>query len=145
MREFGIESLSSSQVSRATKLLDEELAAWRDRPLGEINYLTLDARYEKMRHGGIVRDVAVLSAIGMPGVAAMEDIGGLMAKVRGYSTFTDSNDPYGEHDFGSFEHEGQLVFWKFDYYDLDMNLHSPDAIDPAVTRRVLTIMLAQEY
>jgi transposase-like protein len=56
MREFGIESLSSSQVSRAAKLLDEELAAWRDRPLGEIKYLILDARYEKMRHGGIVRD-----------------------------------------------------------------------------------------
>ena len=65
MREFGIESLSSSQVSRATKLLDEELAAWRDRPLGEIKYLILDARYEKMRHGGVVRDAAVLSAIGI--------------------------------------------------------------------------------
>ena len=65
MREFGIESLSSSQVSRAAKLLDAELAAWRDRPLGEIRYLILDSRYEKMRHGGIVRDVAVLSAIGI--------------------------------------------------------------------------------
>ncbi|MDZ7710867.1 MAG: transposase [Roseovarius sp.] len=41
------------------------MAAWRDRPLGEIKYLILDARYEKMRHGGIVRDVAVLSAIGI--------------------------------------------------------------------------------
>jgi putative transposase len=65
MREFGIESLSSSQVSRAVKMLDEELAAWRDRPLGKIKYLILDARYEKMRHGGIVRDAAVLSAIGI--------------------------------------------------------------------------------
>ena len=36
-----------------------------DRPLGEITYLILDARYEKMRHGGVVRDVAVLSAIGI--------------------------------------------------------------------------------
>jgi transposase-like protein len=65
MREFGIESLSSSQVSRAAKLLDDELAAWRSRPLGEIKYLFLDARYEKMRHGGVVRDAAVLSAIGI--------------------------------------------------------------------------------
>ena len=65
MREFGIESLSSSQVSRAAKLLDDELQAWRTRPLGEIRYLILDARYEKMRHGGIVRDAAVLSAIGI--------------------------------------------------------------------------------
>jgi len=65
MREFGIESLSSSQVSRAAKLLDEELEAWRNRPLGQVKYLILDARYEKMRHGGIVRDAAVLSAIGI--------------------------------------------------------------------------------
>ncbi|MDP1924953.1 MAG: IS256 family transposase [Polaromonas sp.] len=65
MREFGIESLSSSQVSRAARLLDEELNAWRNRPLGEIKYLILDARYEKMRHGGVVRDAAVLSAIGV--------------------------------------------------------------------------------
>ncbi len=65
MREFGIESLSSSQVSRAAKLLDEELEAWRTRSLGEVKYLILDARYEKMRQGGIVRDAAVLSAIGI--------------------------------------------------------------------------------
>uniref|UniRef100_UPI000DBE5174 IS256 family transposase n=1 Tax=Roseovarius amoyensis TaxID=2211448 RepID=UPI000DBE5174 len=65
MRELGIECLSSTQVSRAVKLLDDELAAWRNRPLGEIKYLILDARYEKMRHGGIVRDAAVLLAIGI--------------------------------------------------------------------------------
>ncbi len=46
-------------------MLDDELAAWRNRPLGEIKYLILDARYEKMRHGGVVRDAAVLSAIGI--------------------------------------------------------------------------------
>ena len=65
MQEFGLESLSSAQVSRAAKLLDEELEAWRTRELGETNYLILDARYEKMRQGGIVRDAAVLSAIGI--------------------------------------------------------------------------------
>ena len=65
MREFGIESLSSTQVSRAAKLLDEELAAWRNRPLDQMKYLILDARYEKARLDGVVRDVAVLSAIGV--------------------------------------------------------------------------------
>ena len=65
MKEFGIESLSSSQVSRATKLLDDELEAWRNRSLGEVRYLIVDARYEKSRIGGVVRDVAVLSAIGI--------------------------------------------------------------------------------
>jgi transposase-like protein len=65
MREFGIESISSSQVSRAAALLDDELEAWRNRELGENRYLILDARYEKMRSGGVVRDAAVLSAIGI--------------------------------------------------------------------------------
>jgi putative transposase len=65
MREFGIGSLSSTQVSRAARMLDEELEAWRNRSLGEIRYLILDARYEKMRHGGVVRNAAVLSAIGI--------------------------------------------------------------------------------
>ena len=65
MSKFGLESLSSSQVSRAAKLLDEELEAWRNRPLGEIRYLVLDARYEKVREAGVVRDAAVLSAIGI--------------------------------------------------------------------------------
>lgn len=65
MAKFGLKSLSSMQVSRAAKLLDEDLQAWRNRPLGEIRYLFLDARYEKARQGGVVRDAAVLSAIGV--------------------------------------------------------------------------------
>ena len=54
MREFGLHSLSSTQVSRATKLLDDELDAWRNRPLGVIKYLIIDARYEKARAGGVM-------------------------------------------------------------------------------------------
>jgi len=65
MSKFGLESLSSTQVSRAAKLLDDELEAWRNRPLGEIRYMVLDARYEKVREAGVVRDAAVLSAIGI--------------------------------------------------------------------------------
>lgn len=65
LRQFGIEGLSSTEVSRAAKQLDAELEQWRNRPLGEVRYLILDARYERMRHDGIVRDVAVLSAIGV--------------------------------------------------------------------------------
>ena len=57
--------VSSSDVSRATALLDEELEAWRNRPLGRVPYLIIDARYEKVRHGGCVRDCAVLIAIGV--------------------------------------------------------------------------------
>jgi len=65
MAEFGLESLSSSQVSRATALMDEELQAWRTRPLGAFVYLFLDARYEKVRIDGVVRDAAILSAVGI--------------------------------------------------------------------------------
>lgn len=60
----GIE-VSSMQVSRAAQLLDESLSAWRDRPLGAFPYVFLDARYEKVREGGSVIDVAVLVAIGV--------------------------------------------------------------------------------
>lgn len=40
-------SLGSSDVSRATALLDEELEKWRTRPLGRVEYLILDACHEK--------------------------------------------------------------------------------------------------
>lgn len=65
MAEFGLEGLSSTQVSRAAALLDEELEAWRTRELGPVRYLVLDARYEKVREGGVVRDAAILSAVGV--------------------------------------------------------------------------------
>ncbi len=58
-------SVSSSQVSRATASLDETLKAWRNRSLGEIRYLFLDARYEKVRQEGQIRDAAVLMAVGV--------------------------------------------------------------------------------
>lgn len=57
--------ISSAQVSRAAKLLDEELEKWRNRPLGKFPYLLLDARYERVRHGGCVIDCAVLIAKGI--------------------------------------------------------------------------------
>jgi len=60
----GIE-VSSMQVSRATAQLDEVLQEWRERPLGEIAYLFMDARYEKVRQAGQVRDAAVLVASGI--------------------------------------------------------------------------------
>ncbi len=65
LNKFGIEGLSSTQVSRTSKLLDHELEQWRNRAIGEICYFILDARYEKVRIDGIVRDVTILSAIGV--------------------------------------------------------------------------------
>jgi transposase-like protein len=57
--------ISSSDVSRATALLDAEFHKWRTRPLGQVKYLILDARYEKVRHGGSIVDCAVFTAIGI--------------------------------------------------------------------------------
>ena len=74
-----------------------------------------------------------------------ETLNQCMMKIQGDQVFNEDNDPYGEHDFGSIKHEDIVVFWKIDYYDLDMLHHSPDPTDEHVTKRVLTIMLASEY
>jgi transposase-like protein len=57
--------VSSTQVSRITAQLDEDVEAWRTRPLGEFSQLMMDARYEKVRYAGRVRDLAVIWAIGI--------------------------------------------------------------------------------
>ncbi len=69
----------------------------------------------------------------------------IIQAVRTFDTFSEDNDPWGEHDFGNFEYDGDTIYWKIDYYDLELVHGSPDPADPAVTRRVLTILLADEY
>lgn len=66
-------------------------------------------------------------------------------RVHGFDSFTPDNDPYGEHDFGSFDVDGKTIFWKIDLYDEDLTFGSPNPEDPNVTTRVLTISLAEEY
>ena len=82
-----------------------------------------------------------------PGVQALGLIAllNLRQQIASFDSFAEDNDPYGEHDFGSLKHRGQTVFWKIDYYDSTLSAGSPDPADPAVTTRVLTIMLASEY
>ena len=89
--------------------------------------------------GGQVVATAGVNARGGPFVTAA------VAAVRAHAEFTPENDPHGEHDFGAFEHQGRRLFWKIDYYDRSVTVHSPDPADPEVTTRVLTIMLAEEY
>lgn len=71
------------------------------------------------------------------------DLVGLSAAVESYSRFTEDNDPYGEHDFGSFTLDGEKVFWKIDYYDSELT----GWCDPRSEEchRQLTVMLAEEY
>lgn len=81
------------------------------------------------------------------GVAALGqfDVHWACETVVDYDEFRESADPHGEHDFGTFMIDQHRLFWKIDYYDLRLDMGSPDPSDPTVTRRVLTIMLASEY
>ena len=85
-----------------------------------------------------------IQALGL--VATVE----IAERVAAFDSFTQDNDPHREHDFGSFDHGGNRIFWKIDYYDrasfgTGHDLGSEDPSDPAKTLRVLTIMLASEY
>ena len=97
----------------------------------------LNDAFRKTAIGGqwyITRGIAALPAL---------EQWAIMEKVRGFDTFTPDNDPYGEHDFGALEHQGQRIFWKIDYYAPGLEGHSEDPADPSKTVRVLTVMLAK--
>ncbi|MEW6450049.1 MAG: DUF3768 domain-containing protein [Pseudomonadota bacterium] len=81
------------------------------------------------------------------GVAALGDEVAERTKrsIAEYDSFCPANDPYGEGDFGSLQMDGRVIFWKIDYFDTAMRMHSPDPADPTVTTRVMTVMLADEY
>jgi hypothetical protein len=81
------------------------------------------------------------------GVAALgaEAVARIVKTIAVYDDFCHANDPHEEHDFGSFEADGHVIFFKIDYYDKSLTHHSPDAADRSVTERVITIMLAEEY
>lgn len=66
-------------------------------------------------------------------------------EVATFDSFAEGNDPYGEHDFGSFELCNRKFFWKIDYFDERCEYGSDDPADPKKTTRVLTLMLAEEY
>ena len=87
------------------------------------------------------------TAVITPGVAALgqEAVDRIVQTIAVFDDFCHANDPNEEHDFGSFEAEGETIFFKIDYYDRALTHHSPDPADPAVTERVITIMLADEY
>ena len=78
--------------------------------------------------------------------------------IETFDAFTPDNDPHGERDFGAIYQDAsghwttqrqrnprETVFWKIDYYDRDLQWASKDATNAAITLRVLTIMLAEDY
>jgi hypothetical protein len=86
-------------------------------------------------------------AVMTTGIAALgpEAVARIVKTIAVYDDFCHANDPYQEHDFGSFDADGHTVFFKIDYLDKAFTYHSPDPSDPSVTERVITIMLAEEY
>ena len=89
--------------------------------------------------GGRVLMTSGVQALGEQTVAAA------LTQLRTFDQFTADNDPHGEHDFGAFEVDDSKFFFKIDYYDQRMEGGSEDPSDPALTLRVLTLMLASEY
>jgi hypothetical protein len=94
---------------------------------------SLNDEYRKNRQGFMVTR----------GVSALPDIVEVIDAVRDFNEFSEDNDPYGEHDFGSFVCFGERLFWKIDYYDSELK----GWVDPlsGECHRVLTVMLAEEY
>ena len=88
---------------------------------------------------GVIYITAGVQALGEEGVQAA------LVGVRDFTAFDRDNDPYAEHDMGGFKVGRDRLLFKIDYYDRERRFGSPDPADPAVTTRVLTIMLASEY
>ena len=89
-------------------------------------------------HGIVVRTPAIAA---LP----LQDQVSIWQRVAMFDDFSEGNNPYGERDFGAFDHREERVFWKIDYYNQTLTSGSRDPSDPAITKRVLTIMLASEY
>ena len=73
------------------------------------------------------------TALITPGVAALgaEAVARIVRTIAVYDDFCHANDPYEEHDFGSFEADGHTILFKIDYYDKALAFHSSDPADPS--------------
>lgn len=97
---------------------------------------------DSLRHYARAGIICVTRSIQNLGAERLETV---LEAVRSFDSFNAHNDPYDEHDLGVLKAAGERIMWKIDYYDRDRRFGSPDPADPAVTTRVLTIMLAGEY
>ena len=106
-------------------------------------HFTISGLNDLLRTTFLTGRVMITEGVRALPITAQEEI---ITKVRTFATFNADNDPYAEHDFGSFDQDGVgKVFWKIDYYDPTLTGGSEDPADPKKTTRVLTIMLAREY
>jgi hypothetical protein len=111
--------------------------------------IDMDSRTQRIRalNDELRKDLGCGIAVMTPGIAALghEAVERIVKTIAVFDDFCHANDPHEEHDFGSFEADGHTVYFKIDYFDRDLKYHSPDPTDPAVTKRVITVMLAEEY
>jgi hypothetical protein len=99
----------------------------------------LNDRLRTEGRGGLIHMTNGIAALGLTTVNA------IFKAVAAFTTFSEDNDPWGEHDCAVMEVEGHKIIWKIDYYDRSRTYLSPDAADSKVTVRVLTVMLSSEY
>jgi hypothetical protein len=102
--------------------------------------LAIAAKNDQLRttgKGGTLFITAGIRALGIDTALA------IMAKVIDFTDFGPDNDPDGRHDFGIIRHDGLSIYWKIDYYD-HLLLGGENPLSP-LCRRVLTVMLAEEY
>ena len=119
--EFRVRSLPSEQAQERSRVRD------------------LNDTLRRSLTGGRVMMSRGVEALGYDNIAK------ILGLVRTYDSFQAGDDPYQEHDFGKVDHDGRTVFWKIDYFDRQLICGSDDPSDPAVTTRVLTILLAEEW
>lgn len=100
---------------------------------------TLNDKFRKTLLGG---KVMLTRGIYSKGQAVINEI---LNSVKTFNNFNHKNDPYNEHDYGSFEYDGEKIMWKIDYYDRNLQYCSDDPTDVNKTIRVMTVMLAEEY
>ena len=97
---------------------------------------------DQLRCKGIGGRVLITRGIEALGPDRARDV---LTAVARFNDFSEDNDPWREHDCAVLTVNGYRVIFKVDYFDRDLQFHSPDASDPAVTERVLTVMLSEEY
>jgi len=88
-----------------------------------------------------------------PGVLALGDVPTILKQLQNFSSFDRNGDPKSERNFGAFRYEGSpyisgngpLIYFQINYYDPALMLRSSNPAEAALTARVLTLMLAEEY
>ena len=140
--EYGLWELEETFDQAQCKHCEAETTlVWRRQdlpPNQRIRELNDSFRREGKGRGSIMLTLGIQERGGEFAVAVIK-------AVRAFDHFSEDNDPWGEHDFGAVEVSGEKVFFKIDYYNLDLTAGSENPANEGLTHRVLTIMLPSEY